>query len=125
MLFGVLRMPLEMAMSTELSRMQFHGRAREAADRIEELQAANAQLRAQLSAQVKETADSLHDDAVKLKEAAVEPAAHQFHEDGKWHNFQNDDHYRNTVAAGYQVRALYTHPADADAVDANNTVNEG
>jgi hypothetical protein len=30
--------------------------------------------RAQLSAQVKETADSLHDDAVKLKEAAVHPA---------------------------------------------------
>jgi hypothetical protein len=103
MLFGVLRMPLEMAMRTELSRMQFHGRALEAADRIEKLQAENAELRAQLSAQ---------------SVSAVQPVAHQFYEDGKWHNFQNDDHYRNTVAAGYQVRALYTHLADADAVDA-------
>jgi N-acyl-D-aspartate/D-glutamate deacylase len=84
------------------------------------IKAENAELRAQLSAQVKETADSLHDDAVKLKEAAAQPVAHQFYEDGKWHNFQNDDHYRNTVAAGYQVRALYTHPADADAVDAKD-----
>jgi len=41
---------------------------------LKRLQEENAALRAQLSAQVKETADSLHDDAVKLKEAAVQPA---------------------------------------------------
>lgn len=35
MLLGVLRMPLEMAMSDELSRAQFHDRAQQAADRIE------------------------------------------------------------------------------------------
>lgn len=41
---------------------------------LKRLQEENAALHAQLSAQVKETADSLHDDAVKLKEAAVRPA---------------------------------------------------
>jgi hypothetical protein len=52
MLLGVLRMPLEMAMSDELSRLQFHQRAQQAADRIEadadeieRLQAENARLR--------------------------------------------------------------------------------
>lgn len=34
MLLGVLRMPYEMAMSDEMSRLQFHSRAQEAADRI-------------------------------------------------------------------------------------------
>lgn len=34
MLFGVLRMPYELAMSTELSRKQFYDRAKYAADRI-------------------------------------------------------------------------------------------
>lgn len=38
MLFGVLRMPLELAMSSELSRLQFWQRAQEAADRIEKLE---------------------------------------------------------------------------------------
>ena len=44
MLFGVLRMPYELAMSNELSRMQFHDRAQQAADRIEQADAINAQL---------------------------------------------------------------------------------
>jgi hypothetical protein len=35
LLFGVLRMPYEMAMGSELSRRQFYARAQEAADRIE------------------------------------------------------------------------------------------
>lgn len=35
MLFGVLRMPYEMAMQSELSRYQFYQRAQEAADRLE------------------------------------------------------------------------------------------
>lgn len=35
MLFGVLRMPYEMAMESEISRLQFYGRAQEAADRLE------------------------------------------------------------------------------------------
>jgi hypothetical protein len=39
MLFGVLRMPYELAMGDELSRRQFYGRAQEAADRIEALEA--------------------------------------------------------------------------------------
>jgi hypothetical protein len=39
MLFGVLRMPMQSAMSDELSRMQFYQRAQQAADRIEELEA--------------------------------------------------------------------------------------
>lgn len=43
MLFGVLRMPYEMAMSTELSRRQFYARAQEAADRLEALSTHTAQ----------------------------------------------------------------------------------
>lgn len=39
MLFGVLRMPYEMAMDSELSRFQFYQRAQEAADRLEALSA--------------------------------------------------------------------------------------
>lgn len=35
MLYGVLRMPYEMAMSNEISRLQFYQRAQEAADRLE------------------------------------------------------------------------------------------
>lgn len=38
MLQGVLRMPYEMAMENEWSRRQFHDRAKQAADRIEELE---------------------------------------------------------------------------------------
>jgi len=40
MLFGVLRMPYELAMSTELSRRQFHDRAQQACDALEAMQAA-------------------------------------------------------------------------------------
>ena len=39
MLFGVLHMPYELAMSNELTRRQFHDRAQEAADLIGRLQA--------------------------------------------------------------------------------------
>ena len=39
MLFGVLRMPYELAMSDELSRRQFYERAQEAADRLAALAA--------------------------------------------------------------------------------------
>lgn len=42
MLFGVLRMPYEMAMRDELSRLQYYGRGQEAADIIEALQAKTA-----------------------------------------------------------------------------------
>ena len=48
MLFGVLRMPYEMAMSGEIARRQFYGRAQEAADRIEQIEAENKLLRASL-----------------------------------------------------------------------------
>ena len=37
MFFGVLRMPYEMAMADEMSRHQFHSRAQEAADRVEQM----------------------------------------------------------------------------------------
>ena len=45
MFFGVLRMPYEMAMDSEISRYQFWKRAQEAVDRIERLEAANERLR--------------------------------------------------------------------------------
>lgn len=35
MFYGVLRMPYEMAMGSELSRLQFHGRVQEALGRLE------------------------------------------------------------------------------------------
>jgi len=40
MLFGVLRMPYDMAMATDTSRYQYWQRGKEAAARIEELEAA-------------------------------------------------------------------------------------
>lgn len=39
-----------------------------------------------------------------------EVVAHQFYADGKWHNFIDARHYQNTVAAGYEVRALVVQP---------------
>lgn len=45
MLFGVLRMPYELAMSTELSRRQFHDRAQQACDALEAMQADAARYR--------------------------------------------------------------------------------
>ena len=48
MLFGVLRMPYEMAMGDELSRRQFWDRAQQAADEITRLRAENEKLRAAL-----------------------------------------------------------------------------
>lgn len=40
MLYGVLRMPYEMAMASELSRRQFYSRVQEAADRLEKAERA-------------------------------------------------------------------------------------
>ena len=48
MLFGVLRMPYEMAMVDELSRRQFWGRAQQAADELITLRAEVERLRAAL-----------------------------------------------------------------------------
>ena len=45
MLFGVLRMPYEMAMGDELSRRQFWDRAQQAADEITRLRAENERMR--------------------------------------------------------------------------------
>lgn len=50
MLLGVLRMPYEMAMSDEMSRLQFHSRAQEAADRIVSDEAEIARLTAERDA---------------------------------------------------------------------------
>jgi hypothetical protein len=52
MLFGVLRMPMEMAMADDLSRMQFYQRAQQAADRIEELERHLAERDAQQAKQI-------------------------------------------------------------------------
>lgn len=41
MLYGVLRMPYELAMSDEISRLQFYQRAQEAADRLEKCEITN------------------------------------------------------------------------------------
>ncbi|WP_062560382.1 hypothetical protein [Paracoccus aminovorans] len=48
MLLGVLRMPYDMAMHDELSRLQFHSRGAEAADRIEADEAELSRLRAEV-----------------------------------------------------------------------------
>lgn len=48
MLFGVLRMPYELAMSGEMGRRQFYGRAQQATDEIEHLRAELAALRARI-----------------------------------------------------------------------------
>lgn len=46
MLEGVLRMPIEMAMETDLSRVQFYDRAQQAMDEIERLQKLEAEVKA-------------------------------------------------------------------------------
>lgn len=53
MFFGVLRMPYEMAMEGEISRLQFYNRAKEAADRVERAEAELAELRTAVAALVK------------------------------------------------------------------------
>lgn len=45
MFYGVLRMPYEMAMSGEISRIQFYNRAQEAADKVEKAEALVAAVR--------------------------------------------------------------------------------
>lgn len=49
MLFGVLRMPYDMAMADEFTRYQYHQRGLQAADAIEALQAEAARLRKAIS----------------------------------------------------------------------------
>jgi len=44
-----------------------------------------------------------------------EPVSHQFYStcSEKWCDFQNEDHYQDTVAdGGFKIRALYAAPAD-------------
>ena len=45
-----------------------------------------------------------------LLETSEDPVSAEFWADGKWWPFQNEDHKRNTIAAGYVVRDLYTRP---------------
>ena len=53
MFFGVLRMPYEMAMEGEISRLQFYNRVQEACYRIERLESELAALRAAAGALIK------------------------------------------------------------------------
>ena len=50
MLFGILEMPYALAMSDELSRMQFHARAKQACDQIRALEDEVSDLRMCLDA---------------------------------------------------------------------------
>lgn len=49
---------------------------------------------------------------LKQQKQQAKPVEYQFFdpETGKWHNFMNDQHRRNTADAGYEIRALYTAP---------------
>jgi hypothetical protein len=51
MFYGVLEMPYEMAMSDEISRIHFYGRAQQAADRLQAAEREVAELRAALASQ--------------------------------------------------------------------------
>jgi hypothetical protein len=51
MFYGVLRMPYEMAMADEICRIQFYGRAQQAADRVQAAEREIAELRAALASQ--------------------------------------------------------------------------
>jgi len=53
MLFGVLRMPYEMAMEGEIARLQFYNRAQEAANRLERVESELTALRAAAGALIK------------------------------------------------------------------------
>ena len=46
----------------------------------------------------------------------MEPALHQYQaSDGTWNDFDSERHRRDTVAAGYPVRTLYTTPQPTQA----------
>ena len=61
MLFGVLRMPYDMAMADEFTRYQYHQRGLQAADAIEALQA-----------QLAEARDKALEDAARMVDCACE-----------------------------------------------------
>jgi hypothetical protein len=46
-----------------------------------------------------------------LDKPLPEPVSYQFQDDGKWHDFINEEHYKNTVKDGrWPIRALYAEP---------------
>jgi len=71
MLLGVLKMPYEMAMSSELSRLQFHDRAQEAAERIETDAATIESLQAKVAA-LKRDLDAVAEASTRQNIAAGE-----------------------------------------------------
>ena len=91
MLLGVLRMPYEMAMGGELARIQFHSRAKQAADRIEADAAEIANLRAELEAVTAE-----RDTARAETAMAVELA---FHAGADWALDRDGCHWEDVLAA--------------------------
>lgn len=64
--------------------------------------------------------DSVHDMPLALRAIIEEykndqePVAYQFLDNGEWHDFIDDRHKENTIAAGYEVRPLFTHPPLSD-----------
>jgi hypothetical protein len=89
MLYGVLRMPFDMAMQGEISRIQFYDRAQEAADRLEKAEQEAETLRSQLAAmdalvlRMQRAADA---EFSALAEVAEEAA--QVFESGAAHNLK-------------------------------------
>lgn len=72
-----------------------------------------------LPASAVESVHKLLDEALAARsQDGVEPAAHQYWCPRKeeWCWFHGEDHFRNTVKAGYTVRALYEHPPAREQV---------
>ena len=69
MLLGVLRMPYNIALDTEIGRIQYYQRGLQAADEIEKQRAENERLRAELKENEKEI--------IKLRKA-LEPLAQRY-----------------------------------------------
>lgn len=76
--------------------------------KVADLEAANRRLEESLNDP--DSSAGLRAKLAGLLETSEDPVSAEFWADGKWWPFQNEDHKRNTIAAGYAVRDLYTRP---------------
>lgn len=111
MLYGVLRMPYDMAMRSAISRRQFYDRAQEAADRIEQLEAELARLRAEAAAPRDETYLFEHwaSDPVRADKLPLAK-----HDNGAYKDTRSYIAFYAWKSRAAQVVALYTRPQGID-----------
>jgi len=112
MLFGVLRMPYDMAMHSELSRKQFYNRAQQAADKIERL---TDQLNSMIKGHRKEfeRAESLLAENSELTESNT-ILEHRLADCHRWKDVLTAEVSRKTEALNDICDILDKHLGDTD-----------